>query len=232
MSRKTIATKVQFPQRPLTPSAKHPLRQFLRKPFQIIRDNFRAYLTINAIVYGLVITGMVAAMVFPNLGATQLATLEDNGTGDLVRSLINTPWLFALTILGINVITVGVLLIVLPSAIVPFSGIALFAYKAFTLGLALAPTTKIMAVGLIPHSLTILIEFQAYILLMFGAYLLGRSWIRPATIGAQNHRQGYIRGLQQLGWLSLTALPLFIVGAIWEAFSLRYMVPPLLQWLL
>jgi hypothetical protein len=58
---------------------------------------------------------------------------------------------------------------------------------------------------------------------MLGAYILGRAWIRPATIGARNPRQGYVRGLQQLGWLSLTALPLFIVGAIWEAFSLSYL---------
>ena len=226
MSRKPIATKR------ITPpdgGVKH--SQFLRKPFQIVRANFRAYLIINAIVYGLVITGMVAAMVFPNLGATQLATLEDNGTTDLIRSLLNKPWLFSLTILGVNVMS-GALLIVLPSSIVPFAGIPIFAYKAFTLGLAMAPTTKIMAVGLIPHSLTILIEFQAYALLMFGAYILGRSWIRPATIGARNHRQGYLRGLQQLGWLSLSTLPLFIVGAIWEAFSLGYLVPPLIQWLL
>jgi Stage II sporulation protein M len=207
-----------------------PLR-FLRKPFQIVRANFHAYLIINAIVYGLVITGMVAAMVFPNLGATQLATLEDNGTSDLVRSLLNHPWLFSLTILAVNV-TSGVLLIVLPSSIIPFAGIPIFAYKAFTLGLAMAPTTNIKAVALIPHSLTILIEFQAYALLMFGAYILGRSWLRPATIGARNYRQGYVRGLQQLGWLSLSTLPLFIVGAIWEAFSLGYLVPPLIQWLL
>ena len=67
---------------------------------------------------------------------------------------------------------------------------------------------------------------------MFGAYILGRSWVCPATIGAQNRRQGYVRGLQQLGWLSLSTFPLFIVGAIWEAFSLGYLVPPLIQWLL
>lgn len=231
MSRKTIAPKAQPPQRPLTPNAKHSLRQFLRKPFQIIHANFRAYLIINAIVYGLVVAGLVAAMVFPNLGATQMATLEDNGTGDLVRSLLHNPWLFSLTILGVNVVTAAQW-IVLPSLIVPFAGIALFAYKTFTLGLAMAPTTKIIAVGLIPHSLTILIEFQAYALLMFGAYILGRSWVRPATIGARNHRQGYVRGLQQLGWLSLSTLPLFIVGAIWEAFSLRYLIQPLTQWLL
>lgn len=226
MSRKAIATK-----RPIHPNHEARHIRLLRKPFKIIRANIRAYLIINAILYGLVITGVVAAMVFPNLGATQLATLEDNGTADLVRSLINNPWLFSLTILGVNVMT-GALRIVLPSLIVPFTGIAIFAYKAFTLGLAMAPSTKIMAVALIPHSLTILIEFQAYALLMFGAFILGRSWVRPATIGARNHRQGYVHGLKQLGWLSLSTLPLFIIGAIWEAFSLRYVVPPLTQWLL
>jgi hypothetical protein len=226
MSRKAIATK-----RLIHPNHEARHIQFLRKPFQIIRANFRAYLIINAMVYGLVITGMIAAMVFPNLSATQVATLEENGTADLVRSLINNPWLFSLTILGVNVMT-GALRIVLPSLLVPFTGIALFVYKAFTLGLAMAPSTEIMAVALIPHSLTILIEFQAYALLMFGAYILGRSWVRPATIDAQNHRQGYVRGLKQLGWLSLATLPLFIIGAIWEAFSLRYLVPLLTQWLL
>ncbi|MBD2655547.1 stage II sporulation protein M [Synechocystis sp. FACHB-383] len=226
MSRKAIAKK-----RLIHP--KHGVRhiRLLRKPFQIIRANFRAYLIINAILYGLVFTGMVAAMLFPNLSATRVAILEDNGTADLVRSLFNNPWLFALTILGVNVMTCA-LRIVLPSLLVPFTGIAIFAYKAFTLGLAMAPSTKVMAVALIPHSLTILIEFQAYALLMFGAYILGRSWVRPATIDARNHRQGYVRGLQQLGWLSLATLPLFIIGAIWEAFSLRYLVPPLTQWFL
>jgi hypothetical protein len=217
MSRKAIATK-----RPIHPNHEARHIRLLHKLFQIIRANFRAYLTINAIVYGLVFTGMVVAMVFPDLGAAQVATLEDNGTGDLVRSLINNPWLFALTILGVNVIRVGVLSIVLPSLIFPFAGIAIFAHRAFTIGLSLASTTSI-AVVWIPHSLTLLIEFQAYALLMLGAYILGRAWIRPATIGARNPRQGYVRGLQQLGWLSLTALPLFIVGAIWEAFSLSYL---------
>jgi hypothetical protein len=54
------------------------------------------------------------------------------------------------------------------------------------------------------------------------------------TVGQENSAtiDLYYRGLQQLGWLSLSTLPLFIVGAIWEAFSLGYLVPPLIQWLL
>ena len=86
-------------------------RLLFNKPLQIIRINFRAYLIINAIVYGLVIAGMVSAMIFPNLGATQLAMLENSGTLGLVRSLLNTPWLFALTILGVNVMTSALLIV-------------------------------------------------------------------------------------------------------------------------
>ena len=67
---------------------------------------------------------------------------------------------------------------------------------------------------------------------MLGAYLLGKSWIRPHTAGSDNRRGGYIRGLQQLGWLALPAAILLVVGAIYEAFSLRYLVHPLSQWLL
>jgi hypothetical protein len=39
---------------------------------------------------------------------------------------------------------------------------------------------------------------------MFGAYILGRSCVRLAGIGAQKHLQNYVRGQQQLGWLSLS----------------------------
>ena len=86
MSRKAIATK-----RLIHPNYGVKHIRFLRKPFQIIRANFRAYLIINAIVYGLFIAGFVAALIFPNLGATQVAILEDNGTANLVRLLVNNP---------------------------------------------------------------------------------------------------------------------------------------------
>ena len=109
---------------------------------------------------------------------------------------------------------------------------ALVVHEGFTIGLTLAPADENGWVFLIPHSLTYLIEFQAYILLVLGAYLLGRSWLRPRIIGAWNRRQGYVRGLQQVGRLSLPALGLFVIGAIYEAFSLRYLVPLLVQGLI
>ncbi len=201
----------------------------LRRPLEIVRGNLRAYLVLNVIMYGVSVAGFVTALIFPELNAAQVASLQDDGTADLVLSLLSNVWLFALVILGVNTLTVGAASILLPSMVVPFAGIAVFTYRAFDIGLTLAPADRTGWVILVPHSLTYVIEFQAYILLVLGAYLLGRSWLRPGTVGARNRRGGYVVGLRQIGWLSLPALALFVIGAIYEAFTLRYLVPLLVQ---
>jgi hypothetical protein len=203
-----------------------------RRPLRITRENVRAYLGLNGIAYGLCLVGFVVGLLFPHLNEAQVTRLDDDGTTDLVRSLINQPWLFALTILGVNTVKMGVATIVLPSLIVPFAGIPLFAYWAFTTGITLVPASDIGWVALIPHSLTLVIELQAYVLLMLGVYVLGRHWIWPRSAGAESRRGGYLEGLRQLGSLALAAFVLLVVGAVYEAFSLRYFVHPLAQWLL
>ena len=204
-------------------------RRLFATPFRVIRANLRAYLVLNAVVYGLVLAGFALALVFPALNAERVRMLDENGTTSLVLSLLETPWLFALTILGVNTLTVGVAQILLPSMIVPFAGVAIFAYRAFILGVTLTPADRTGWIAFIPHSLTVLVEFQAYVLLVLGAYLIGRSWLRPRTAGAKNRRQGYVRGLQLAGWVSLPALGLLVIGAIYEAFSLAYLVPIMLR---
>ena len=206
--------------------------RILRRPFQIIRDDLRPFLVLNAVTFGIVIVGFVLGLIFPDLVQAQTAELDESGQTELVLTVFRTPWLFALTILGVNTLTVGAALIVLPSMVVPFLGMVLFAWKAFTIGIALAPTTPTLWVGFIPHSLTVLIEFEAYILLLFGAWILGRSWLRPASIGATTRRRGYVLGLQRLGWLGLAAFVLLVIGAAWEAWSLTQLFPWLVHVLL
>jgi hypothetical protein len=193
---------------------------FLRRPFQIVAANKRPYLIINAIMYGLMLVGFGLALLFPALSTWRTDALTENGDAALVLSILTKPWLFALTILGVNVLRIGVLSIVLPSMVVPFAGILVTAYWAFTTGMALVPAGSASWIPLIPHSLTVLIEFQAYVLLMLGAFILGRSWVRPQTVGAVKRRQGYLIGLKSVAWLALPAVALLIVGAVWEAFSL------------
>ena len=200
----------------------------LRRPFQIIRANLRAYLVLNALVYGVLLAGMAVGMLFPDLPAALATGMEDDGTADLVRSLLSNVWLFALTILAVNVLTVSLKLILLPSLVVPFAGVALLLYTAFEIGLALAPVNETMVTVLIPHSVTMVIEFQAYLLLALGSYVFAMAWLRPATVGAPDRRRGYVRGLRQFGWLSLPAMALLIIGAIYEAFSIIYLIPRML----
>ena len=204
----------------------------VRKPFRIIRENLRVYLLLNVLAYGTFVIGFVVGLLFPDLVAARGQSMEDDGTAALVTSLISSPWLFALTILAVNTLRLGALTILLPSLAVPFLGLATFAIWSVTTGVTLVPATPEGWVALIPHSLTLVIELQAYILLLLGAFLLGRYWLRPQAVDAKNRRQGYLRGIQSIGWLGVPALALLVIGAIYEAFSLLYFVYPLQQWLL
>lgn len=204
----------------------------VRKPFRIIRANLRVYLLLNVLAYGTFVIGFIVGLLFPDLVAAREQAMQDDGTAALVTSLLSSPWLFALTILAVNTLRLGALTILLPSLVVPFLGLATFAIWSVTTGVTLVPATPEGWVALIPHSLTLVIELQAYILLLLGAFLLGKYWLRPQAVEAKNRRQGYLRGIQSIGWLSIPALALLVIGAIYEAFSLLYFVYPLQQWLL
>jgi hypothetical protein len=102
----------------------------------------------------------------------------------------------------------------------PYVLLNALAYGLVLLGMVL--------VALFPHSLTLLIEVQAYVLVMLGAFVLGRAWLRPASVGAERRRDGYVRGLRSLGRLLVPALVLLVIGALYEAFSLAYLVPLML----
>lgn len=204
------------------------LRSHLDPVLDIVRENRRTYLLLNVLAYGLVLLGMAAGALFPQLHAASMADMESNGSTDLASSLLSTPLLFALIIFAINVGTVVIASIGAPSLIVPFSGIAIFAVRALSIGTSLAPVDPTVRTTLIPHSLTLLIEIQAYVLVMLGAFVLGRAWLRPASVGAERRRDGYVRGLRALGRLLVPALVLLVIGALYEAFSLAYLVPLML----
>ena len=201
----------------------------VRAPLQILRTHRRAYLLANLVFYGLVLGGFALGLAVPELAAGRAEGLETDGTADLVGRLLSNVWLFAAMLLGVNTITVGLASIVLPSLVIPFLGIAVFAYRAVVIGVTLAPTDQSTWIVLIPHSLTLVIEFQAYILLVLGAYLLGRAWITPSFVEETSRVRAYGTGLRLLGVLSLTALALLVVGALYEAFTLRYLVPVMLR---
>jgi hypothetical protein len=74
-------------------------------------------------------------------------------------------------------------------------------------------------IGLVPHSLTILIEFQAYVLLMLGAYLLG-SGLAPSSARRRPEPPPGIPPGPAADRLAQRARVRLVVGALYEAFSL------------
>lgn len=203
-----------------------------RRPFLLIRDHRRAYVIITAATYGLLAVGFATGLLFPALPAARAAALEADGTSELVTAVASSAPLFALVIFAVNVLRLSLVTIVVPSLIVPFAGLAFFGYWVVETGITLVPTTPVGWVAMIPHTLTLVIELQAYALLAVGVYLLGRAWLQPDRVGAPRRRTGYVHGLRSLGILSLPAVILLIIGALWEAYSLRYLVFPLSEVLL
>lgn len=72
------------------------------RPFRIVGANAKVYLVANAAAYGLFLVGFCLGLLFPQLSQAQHTRLQQDGTADLVQSLITHPWLFAVTILGVN----------------------------------------------------------------------------------------------------------------------------------
>ncbi|WP_186172358.1 MULTISPECIES: stage II sporulation protein M [Burkholderiaceae] len=208
--------------------------KLLREALSIIRTHKNAYLLINVAFYGLLIVMMAATCGWPELQAqfkpgTQ-AAFDQPGlfktVGELYASR-NLLLAMALTF-GVNLIVASLLLITLPSLILPFIGIAMALFRAYMWGVNFAPTGP-LALTLIPHSLTLLIEGQAYVLAGFAAYVQGRQFLWPARYNLLSKGAGYKAGIvSTLKIFVLIAIALAI-GAVYEVLEAVYIMPHLVK---
>lgn len=191
----------------------------------------RAYITINIIYYGLVILGMIFVAFNPEVQTNLLQSVRQSfdqnplltpvseayGTGQVLRSM-------GLTFI-INLVLGTLIQIALPSMIIPGLGLLLGVYRALMWGLLLSPANLALAGPMIPHSLTLLLEGQGYILAMLGVYILARYWLLPGTAGFSSRWQGYKAGLAaNLRLYGLVALVL-AVAAIYEPLEVIFLAP-------
>ena len=201
------------------------------QPLQIIRAHQRAYLGINIFYYTLILVGMVYAAFNPEL---QQAVLKQVGVAFTQGPLqavgdayVNTQIVqaTALTFL-VNLFIGSFATITLPSLIIPFSGFLMGGYRALLWGLIYSPTTPDMQFILIPHALTLLIEGQAYVLALFAAFVQGKAFLKPRSVGTTSHREGYWIGLKLTAQLYILIVAVLLIAAVYEvleaAFILRF----------
>jgi hypothetical protein len=69
-----------------------------------------------------------------------------------------------------------------------------------------------------------LIEGQAYILTMLAAYIQGRSFLWPGTVGLESHWKGYGEGVKLSARLYVLVILTLVVAAVYEVIEVVIMI--------
>jgi hypothetical protein len=77
---------------------------------------------------------------------------------------------------------------------------------------------------MIPHSLTLLLEGQGYILALLAVYVQGRAFLWPHSVGVEGHWKGYLEGLKRTGLLYTLVTITLLAAAIYEALEVILIV--------
>jgi hypothetical protein len=205
----------------------------IRNALSILGEHRRPYIVLNVIYYGLVVAGMVYVFFNPSLqqllidaagqtfgeGGSLAVVGEAYGGGKVLLSI-------ALTF-AVNLLVGSLASITLPSLLVPFSGLLMGAYRAVLWGLLLSPAEPALARAMLPHSLTLILEGQAYVVAMLAGYLHGRAFLWPRSVDAEKAWQGYWIGMKRTASLYLLIAVLLAVAAIYEALEVVLLMPRL-----
>lgn len=203
----------------------------IRSTLESIKESRRAYVVLNLVYYGLVVCAMGYVFFNPSL---QQMLLQAVGTAFTEGPLSavggayvgGQVWLAMVLTFVVNLVMGSLAYITLPSLVIPFSGVVLGGCRAILWGLVLSPTASTgMSLAMIPHSLTLILEGQAYILAMLAAYIHGRAFLWPHTVGEADHGRGYVIGLKRSLRLYWAVVILLAVAAIYEALEVILIMP-------
>jgi hypothetical protein len=199
----------------------HALFKFLfDRAWEIIDENRRVYILINIVYYGLIVLAMIYVAFNQPLQTEMLKTANEKLlTGALAmigKEYGPNEFLWAIGAMYFaNLMGASYGAITFPSFIIPFAGMALGAFRAVEWGLVFSPANPDIRPAMIMHSLTLVLEGQAYILAMLGAYVHGRMLIWPQTAGLTSRRQAYIEGVRQTGTLYMLIMVVLAIAAIY-----------------
>jgi hypothetical protein len=203
----------------------------LKEALQILRNNRKLYLAVNLIYYGLVVVGALVIWLNPWLQASLITMVKEGLETSLpgvIEAYHSGHFLFAVAqTFSINFFLGSLMVITLPACFFPPAGILVGFWRAFLWGLVLAPTTPQLALVMIPHSLTLLLEGQAYILAIFAACRLGQVLLWPESLGLTSRWRAYLTGLRETALVYIFVAIVLLLSALWEAFEVIYIVAPI-----
>lgn len=201
----------------------------MRDVAAVIRKDRRAFLVLNLAYVALFGLGILATVLIPDLRPGGLGALQgDPGTGGL-GAMIGDAYrsgnvaLAALVTFGVNLLSASLLQTTAPSLLIPFLGVALTLARGLSWGVLFTPAGAEDPSFLI-HWVTLAIEGAAYVVVGFAAWVHGRMFLQPRRYGFETRRGGYVGGLVATLKLYVLVIVLLIVGALYEAITVIYLI--------
>jgi hypothetical protein len=202
---------------------------------QIIKQHRQAYFLLNVAFYGVLLSMMIVAAIFPNLRSLAQASTDPNsdplnwlfvgtyGEGKVVTAAVIT---FIVNLVAGAVITQS-----MSSLVVPFCGVAFGFVRVAGWGLIFAPSSSRDLAWAIPHMAAAIVEGQAYVVAALAAWIHGRKYLYPRKYGELSHWAGYKAGIVDTARLYPLIIVMLAAAAVCEAIELIYIVPDaFLQW--
>jgi hypothetical protein len=188
------------------------------KAFRIIWRNWRPFFLLNVVFIALFLAGLFYAQSHPEVHQVHANTLKSALMGEdpllpavaaLYYAHRTLLLAFVLTFL-INLLFQSLLLITVPSLIVPFAGPVVVGFRLLLWGMAYGQEKVTGS----PAVLVLVLEGEGYILAAFGAYLLGTRFLFPSQYELPSRKAGFKTGvklLRPLYWL----IGIFLLAAAW-----------------
>jgi len=196
--------------------------KWLCVPLAEIRKYKRLFLTLHLIYFGVVVLFMFVAHSLPELQVCLLSGVKSqvaDGSGPLGIAgkayMSKSIPLAAVTTFVINFFLGSLAYITIPSVIIPGVGVLAATFRAALWGLLLAPNFDTLSGAMLPHSFTLLLEGEAYVLAAFFALLILVYLFRKAEGPGPARRYGKALLLNVKG--NLLVVIVLTVAAIYEA---------------
>jgi hypothetical protein len=153
--------------------------KWLHPPLAEIRRYKHLFIGLHFTYFGVAILFMLVAYLLPELQVcllTEIKAQVESGSGPLAIAgkaymSKNIP-IAAATTFAINFLFGSLAYITIPSIIIPAVGVLTAIFRAMMWGVLLAPTFDTLAGAMLPHSFTVLLEGEAYIIAAFFGVLI------------------------------------------------------------
>jgi hypothetical protein len=197
--------------------------------FAPLREHRRAWLGMNLLYFGTVALGMFAVLVYPAMQQSLLQgvgqAFSPTGTlGPLVQAYTEGRLVMAIVLTFlVNLVLGSILVLSLPSLVIPFAGIFMGVFRAWLWGVLFSPFGGELDLGLLPHALTVLFEGEAYVVAMLGVWL----WWWPVLRTPGRRWQLWRNGLVLQGRIYGVVALLLAIAATYEALEVIFLLPRL-----